>query len=72
MKDDLAWVPTSTARPHDFQLVYARAKSGTPQKVVFRASPSPRWMGPDIVYQFEYFREWAPRTAKERALRKSA
>ena len=72
MNDDLAWVPTSTCRPHDFQVVYARAKSGTAQKVVFHARPSPRWVGADIVYQFEYFREWAPRVANERAMKRSA
>jgi hypothetical protein len=72
MKDDLAWVPTSTQRPHDFQQVYARAKSGTAQKVVFHALPTPRWVSPSIVYQFDYFQEWAPRVAKERALKRSA
>ncbi len=72
MKHDLAWVPTSTQRPHDYQLVYARAKYGTAQKVVFHAQPWPRWVSPSIVYDFDYFQEWAPRAAREHALKKSA
>jgi hypothetical protein len=57
--DDLAWVLLIVLQPQDRQLVYARAKYGTPKKVVFHTDP-PRWIGANIVYQYEYFREWAP------------
>ena len=59
MADDLAWVALAFQRPEDRQLVYARAKGGAPLKVLFCATP-PRWIGANIVYQFEYFREWTP------------
>jgi hypothetical protein len=56
----LAWVATSRSRPHDRQLVYARLEHGTAQLVTFYARPSPRWEGSSIVYDYEYFTEWAP------------
>ena len=71
MTDDLSWVSITAHQPQDSQRVYARAKNGTPQKVVFYASPA-RWIGPNIVYQFEYFREWAPLKSDEQVLEKSA
>lgn len=64
MTDDHAWVSAATRRPDDYQPVYARGKAGAPQKVVFHAAPWPRWVGLDIVYQFQHFEEWAPRVAK--------
>jgi hypothetical protein len=70
MTDDrAAWISISVREPPDRELVYARAKRGTPQKVVFYATPR-RWIGANIVYQFEYFREWAP--AGEQSMKKSA
>jgi hypothetical protein len=69
--DDLAWVSLTIRLPGDRQLVYARAKYGTPQKVMYYADP-PRWIGASIVYQFEYFREWAPFEPAEPAIKKSA
>ena len=66
---DRAWISISVREPRDHELVYARAKRGTPRKVVFYATP-PRWIGANIVYQFEYFREWAP--AGEQSMKKSA
>jgi hypothetical protein len=30
-----------------------------PKKVTFYALPSPRWEGASIVYDFQYFAEWA-------------
>ena len=59
MTDDLAWVLLIVQQPQDRQLVYARAKYGTPKKVVFYVDPA-RWIGANIVYRYEYFREWAP------------
>ena len=71
MTDDLAWVLLIVQQPQDRQLVYARAKYGTPKKVVFYADP-PRWIGANIVYQYEYFREWAPLEADDRTLDRTA
>jgi hypothetical protein len=59
MADNLAWVPTSVNQPHDNQRVYARVKHGKPKKVTFYAEPTPRWEGANIVYDFQYFAEWA-------------
>jgi len=71
MIDDLAWVSITAEQPHDRQLVYARVQSGQPHKVMFYAQP-PRWVGANIVFQFEYFREWAPREAIKQALDRTA
>ena len=71
MTPDLAWVSISMREPHDREVVYARANRGTPQKVVFYANPS-RWIGANIVYQFEYFREWTPLESAERSMKRSA
>ena len=57
--DDLAWISITTRRPKDRELVYARVKSGMPKKVTYHAVPSPRWEGSSIVYDFQYFAEWA-------------
>ena len=57
--DDLAWISITTRRPKDRELVYARVKSGMPKKVTYHALPSPRWEGSSIVYDFQYFAEWA-------------
>ena len=65
MTDDLAWVSLAVRQPRDKEVVYARAKHGTPQKVVFHAHPE-RWIGSNIVYQFEYFKEWAALESAER------
>ena len=72
MTDDLAWVSITAQQPYDRQLVYARGKAGTRHKVVFYASPTPRWIGASIVFQFEYFREWAPLEADDQTLRTTA
>ena len=72
MADDLAWVSTSVREPQDGQLVYARVRHGRPHRVMFHASPSPRWVGASIVFQFEYFWEWAPVEAEVQALEKTA
>ena len=66
--DQLAWVSITAARPRDRQLVYARVKDGLPKKVTFYARPTPRWEGSSMIYDFQYFAEWA---ALE-AVRKSA
>ena len=66
--DSLAWVSTSTHQPRDRQLVYARVKGGQPKKVTFYARPTPRWEGSNLIYDSQYFTEWA---ALE-AMRKSA
>ena len=50
MADDLAWVSIAVRQPQDEELVYARAKAGTPQKVTYYADP-PRWIGSSIVYR---------------------
>lgn len=71
MAPDLAWISVSVREPHDREVVYARAKCGTPQKVVFCASPA-RWIGANIIYQFEYFREWAPVDSREPAMKRTA
>jgi hypothetical protein len=70
MSDDLTWVSMSRRQPDDCQLVYARAKHGTAQSVVFYANPR-RWIGANIVYQFEYFIEWAPVQVGTHALEKT-
>lgn len=57
--DALAWVSISRSRPHDRQLVYARLAHGTARLVTFYARPSPRWEGSSIVYDYDYFTEWA-------------
>ena len=72
MADDLAWVSLSAHRPRNCQRVYARLKDGMPKKVTFYASPAPRWEGSSILYDFQYFTEWAPMDAADRALKKSA
>ena len=59
MSDDIAWVSTSAHQPHDRQRVYARVTGGQPKKVTFYARPTPRWEGSSIVYEFQYFTEWA-------------
>jgi hypothetical protein len=71
MTDDRAWVLLIVQQPQDKQLVYARAKYGTPQKVVFYTDP-PRWIGANIVYAYEYFREWAPLEVDDRTLDRTA
>jgi len=71
MTDDLACVLLIVQQPQDRQLVYARAKYGTPKKVVFYSDP-PRWIGANIVYQYEYFREWTPLEAADRTLDRTA
>lgn len=68
MTDDLVWVSLSDRVPQDREVVYARARAGTPKKVVFDDSLPPRWIGAHIVYHFEYFVEWASLEAAERAL----
>ena len=57
--DQLAWVSITAARPRDRQLVYARVKDGLPKKVTFYARPTPRWEGSNMIYDFQYFAEWA-------------
>jgi len=57
--DDFAWVSIPRHQPHDRQRVYARAKGGQPKQVTFYARPTPRWEGSSIVYDFQYFTEWA-------------
>ena len=59
MTDSLAWVSLSTDQPRDHEVVLARAKHGQPRKVTFYASPTPRWEGANIIYDFQYFTEWA-------------
>lgn len=56
MADDLAWISTTTRRPQDRELVYARVKSGVPKKVTYHA----------LLYEFQYFAEWAALGASER------
>ena len=72
MTDDLAWVSLSVRQPHDREVVYARVKPGMPKKVTFYARPSRRWEGSSIVYDFQYFAEWATLDRNHRVLRKSA
>ena len=57
--DSLTWVSIPAHRPRDRQLVYARVPNGLPKKVTFYARPTPRWEGSSIVYDFQYFAEWA-------------
>ena len=71
MTDDVVWVSLAVRQPQDREVVYARARAGTPQKVMFYESPAPRWIGANIVYQFEYFREWAPLEADAQALHRT-
>lgn len=35
-----------------------------PKKVTYYELPSPRWEGSSIVYDFQYFAEWAALTAE--------
>ena len=65
--DHLAWVSTSAHKPHDRQRVYARVKGGQPKKVTFFAGPTPRWEGSSIVYEFQYFPEWAALEAMKKS-----
>ena len=39
--------------------MYARLEDGKAQLVTFYALPSPRWEGSSIVYDYQYFTEWA-------------
>jgi hypothetical protein len=68
MTDQLAWVPITAHQPRHRQLVYARVKGGLPKKVTFYARPTPRWEGSSMIFDLQYFAEWA---ALE-AVRKSA
>ena len=67
MPDDLAWASTSARQPRDRQLVYARTKYGKSQKVTYYARPTPRWEGSSIVYDFQYFEEWAALEAMKKS-----
>jgi hypothetical protein len=67
MTDDFAWVSIAAQRPKDRQRVYARVKDGLPKKVTFYARPTPRWEGSDIVYDFQYFEDWAAVEALKRS-----
>jgi hypothetical protein len=69
MANELVWISISARRPHDREMVYARVKSGMPKKVTFYAQPSPRWEGSSIVYDFQYFAEWAALDRNHRVLR---
>lgn len=66
MADDFAWVSLAVQHPEDRQVVYARVKNGKAHRVTFHASPSPRWVIPSMVFQFEYFAEWAALESAER------
>jgi hypothetical protein len=68
MTDTLAWVSTAAHKPHDRQRVYARVTGGSPKIVTFYAGPTPRWEGANMIYDSQYFTDWA---ALER-LKKSA
>jgi hypothetical protein len=57
--DDLVWVLLSAERPRDNQQVYARVRYGLAHKVTFYTQPTPRWEGGSIVYELDYFAEWA-------------
>ena len=59
MTDHLAWFSIPAHQPRDRQLVYVRVKGCPPKKVTFYARPTPRWEGSSIVYDFQYFAEWA-------------
>ena len=59
MTDDLTWSSIPDHYPDDRQPVYARVKDGLPKKVTFYARPTPRWEGSSLVYDFQYFSEWA-------------
>jgi len=67
MTEHLAWVSISAHQPRDRQLVYARLKGGLPKKVTFYARPTPRWEGSSIVYDFQYFSEWAAMEAMKKS-----
>jgi hypothetical protein len=58
--DNLTWVSIPAHHPRDRQRVYARLQNGLPKKVTFYARPTPRWESSSIVYDFQYFAEWAP------------
>jgi hypothetical protein len=61
MTGDLVWVLVSAEQPRDNQQVYARVKYGLSHKVTFYTQPAPRWEGGSMVFEFDYFSEWAPR-----------
>ena len=65
MSDGLTWVSLAAQQPQDKQVVYARSRQGTPKKVVYYADPE-RWVGSNIVYDFQYFVEWAALESAER------
>ena len=66
--EPLAWVSIPAHQPRDRQRVYARLPDGLPKKVTFYARPTPRWEGSSIIYDFQYFAEWAAlRVLKESA-----
>jgi len=67
MTDDLAWVSITADQPRNRQRVYARVKDGLPKKVTFYAAPTPRWEGSNLVYDFQYFAEWAALEAMKKS-----
>ena len=69
MTGHLTWVSTSANQPHDRQRVYARVTGGLPKKVTFYARPTPRWEGSSIIYEFQYFTEWAALEALKKSAR---
>ncbi len=71
MNDALDWIALSDDQPHDSQQVWARIARGQPHKVTFYDSPQ-RWEGASIIYEFDYFWEWAPLEVAKQALKKSA
>jgi len=64
MTNELSWISIAARRPQDRELVYARVKYGMAKKVTFYALPEPRWEGAGIVYDFQYFAEWAVHSAE--------
>jgi hypothetical protein len=67
MTNELSWISIATRRPQDRQLVYARVTNGMAKKVTFYALPEPRWEGASIVYDFQYFAEWAGLSAERQS-----
>jgi len=65
--EHLVWVSIPAHKPRDCQRVYARLKGGLPKKVTFYARPTPRWEGSRIVYDFQYFSEWAALEAMKKS-----
>ena len=59
MTDGLVWILVSVEWPGDNQEVYARVKYGLAHKVTFFTWPKARWEGGSIVYDLDYFSEWA-------------